>query len=78
MLFTTKTCPNCVSAKALLDAQEIRYRVVDAEDNADLSRKLGIMQAPTLVVSKGDSVELIQNVSSIRKYIAESKMAATK
>ena len=49
-LFTTKTCPNCRAAKAMLERAGIAYTVVDAEDNAELTISLGIKQAPTLVV----------------------------
>lgn len=75
LLFTTKTCPNCAAVKQLLTSQGIGFITIDAEENADLTKQYGIMQAPTLVVGKGDSAELIQNVSNIRKFIAESKNA---
>ena len=32
VLFTTKTCPNCKMAKSLLDKANIKYTVVDAEE----------------------------------------------
>ena len=68
-LFTTKTCPNCRMAKQFL--QNIEYETVDAEENAELAAKLGIMQAPTLVVVKDGIIQKITNASDIRKY-AES------
>lgn len=47
LLFTTKTCPNCRSAKALLDRAGIDYTVVDAEENPELAIRYNIRQAPT-------------------------------
>ncbi|HBE86885.1 MAG TPA: hypothetical protein DDW53_18230 [Lachnoclostridium sp.] len=47
------------------------YEVVDAEENAELATKFGIMQAPTLVVIKNDQIQKITNASDIRKF-AES------
>ena len=71
MLFTTKTCPNCKIADSLLKKANIAFNKVDAEDNAELSKKLGIRQAPTLVVKHGDEFETITNVSNIKKFIAQ-------
>ena len=51
MLFVTKTCPNCRIIKPLLDKAGIAYTVVDAEENAELSKTYGIRQAPTLVAN---------------------------
>ncbi|HOB26068.1 MAG TPA: ribonucleoside triphosphate reductase, partial [Bacilli bacterium] len=70
MLFTTKTCPNCARAKELLKESNIEYELIDAEENADLTTKLGIMQAPTLVTPEG---KLVSNVSNIIKYLNENK-----
>ena len=64
-LFTTKTCPNCPVAKANLDRAGIAYTVVDAEENAELSDKYGIRQAPTLVIIKDGQVEKYAGVSAI-------------
>ena len=71
MLFTTKTCPNCKIADSLLKKANIAFNKVDAEENAELSMKLGIRQAPTLVVKHGDEFETITNVSNIKKFIAQ-------
>lgn len=65
-LFTTKTCPNCAAAKEFLDG--IPYIVVDAEENAELADKYGVMQAPTLVVIENGSMRKYANASNIRKY----------
>ncbi len=68
-LFTTKTCPNCRLAKQFL--KNVDYEIVDADENAELTHKLGIMQAPTLVVVKDGLIQKITNASDIRKF-AES------
>jgi ribonucleoside-triphosphate reductase len=68
MLFTTKTCPNCVLAKNILDEAGIGYRVIDAEENAHITSQYRIMQAPTLIVSKGDEYERFINASNIQAF----------
>jgi len=68
-LFTTQTCPNCQIAKQYLS--DIEYTVVDAQENPELTAKYGVMQAPTLVVVKGDSFEKHVNASNIKKFAQE-------
>ena len=51
-LFTTKTCPNCKLVKEYL--KNVPYVTIDAEENMELARRYGVMQAPTLVVVNGD------------------------
>ncbi|MBE6573852.1 MAG: ribonucleoside triphosphate reductase [Ruminococcaceae bacterium] len=75
MLFTTKTCPNCKAAKTMLDKAGIAYDVVDAEENADMAKKFGIMQAPTLVVADSEKFEKITNLSNVKKFIEETVKA---
>ena len=75
MLFTTKTCPNCKTAKGYLDEAGIDYVVIDAEEQADLSNKYEIMQAPTLVVFDGEKYETIPNLSNIRRFILDTQEA---
>ena len=76
LLFTTKTCPNCKMIKDQLDRNHISYEVVDAEENPELTRKYGIMQAPTLVVVGNESQDQIYaNASNVIKYINESTRA---
>lgn len=66
-LFTTKTCPNCAMAKEILKGQE--YVVIDAEENEELTRQYGVMQAPTLVVVDGDHTKKYVNASNIQKFV---------
>ena len=68
-LFTTQTCPNCQIAKQYLS--DIEYTVVDAQEQPELTAKYGVMQAPTLVVVKGDSFEKHVNASNIKKFAQE-------
>lgn len=68
-LFTTKTCPNCAMAKEMLEGED--YVLIDAEENKDLTREYGVMQAPTLVVVEGDKVTRYANASNIQKYVEE-------
>ncbi len=70
MLFKTTTCPNCKIAGSLLDKAGVQYKTLDANENPDLVEKFGIMQAPTLVVSSGDSFEKILGVSDIKSWIS--------
>ena len=72
-LFGTKTCPNCPTAKSLLTKAKIKYEYIDAEENPDLAKEFDIKQAPTLVVIKNGEISHINNVSNIKKYIAEIK-----
>ncbi len=71
MLFVTKTCPNCRIAKAALDKAGLAYQVIDAEENMDLCRQYGIVQAPTLVSFTDGVATVVSNASQIRAF-AES------
>jgi ribonucleoside-triphosphate reductase len=73
MLFTTKTCANCDSAKKILDDSGVSYRVMDAAEHQDLVVKYGIMQAPTLVYSQGDNALKYAGFSSIMQYLKEAR-----
>ncbi len=72
LLFTTPTCPNCPLAKAALDRAGIAYTVVNANENADLARQLGIMTAPTLVARDGEHATTYAGVQAIKQFIAAS------
>ncbi len=70
-LFTTKTCPNCKIAKEILRGED--YQIIDAEENQELVKKYGIMQAPTLVVTDGKKAKKYVNASNIKKYVTTIK-----
>ena len=72
-LFTTKTCPNCRMAKEMLKGEAVQ--IIDAEENPELVKKYGIMQAPTLVVVDGTRAKKYVNASNIRKYVDTMKEA---
>ena len=69
ILFTRNGCPNCKTAKMLLDKKGFKYSVVNAEENKDLTLKLGVKKAPTLLVPNGNGYDAFDNASEIRKYI---------
>lgn len=48
LLFTTGSCPNCKTVKAMLDRKGIPYAIVDAEANPEEAAKLGIQSVPVL------------------------------
>ena len=72
-LFTTKSCPNCKLAKEYLKNEKVV--MIDAEENAELTKRYGVMQAPTLVVVDGENVKKYANASNIRKYAEQSSFA---
>ncbi|MBE5758059.1 MAG: ribonucleoside triphosphate reductase [Clostridiales bacterium] len=69
MLFYTKTCPNCKMVKMLLEKANIEYVAVDAEEEKDLTNKLNVKKAPTLLVPTKNGVEVFDNASDIKRYI---------
>ena len=72
LLFTTKTCPNCKMAGEVLKSSQIPFEIVDAEEHQELVQEYGIMQAPSLVVLRGDEFETHCNVSTIKKYAEQN------
>ena len=73
MLFGTSVCPNCKMAKEFLKKAKIDYEWVNAEENVELTKDLGVKQAPTLVIIKNNNVEKIANLSNIKKYTEEMR-----
>ena len=72
-LFATHTCPNCAQAEKLLREAGIAYEKIYAEENRDLARKYGILQAPTLVSEANGTVVKYRGVSDIIDFIANRK-----
>ena len=68
-LVTTKTCPNCKVAAAMLDQAGIRYTKVLAEERMDLVSKYDIKQAPTLLIEGAGCTEVYVGVPEIKSYI---------
>ncbi|HNX16594.1 MAG TPA: ribonucleoside triphosphate reductase [Bacilli bacterium] len=73
LLFATKTCPNCKMAKMLLDKDGIKYSVIDAEVERELSEQYNISKAPTLIVPNGNGYDVYENASNIKGYIESLK-----
>ena len=73
VLFARKQCPKCQTSKIMLDKAGIEYSVIDAEENKELTMKMGVTEAPTLVVPNGDVYEKFVNPSNIRGYIEAQK-----
>jgi len=73
LLFTTKTCPNCKMAKAMLDKAGIAYQPIDAEDEKDKTLAYGVKKAPTLLVPNGKGYDEYDNASKIKGYIESIK-----
>ena len=69
MLFATKTCPNCKMSKMMLDKAGVKYTVVDAEENKEVTVNFGVKKAPTLLVPTENGFERYENASNIKKYI---------
>ena len=67
-LFTTKTCPNCKTAQGHLREAGISFQIVDAAENRDLARKLGIMQAPTLLLVEQGRGTVLAGLTDIEAY----------
>ncbi|MDD2209369.1 MAG: ribonucleoside triphosphate reductase [Bacilli bacterium] len=73
LLFATKTCPNCKMAKMLLDKDQIKYTVIDAEEQRDLTEQYDITKAPTLIVPSEKGYDVYENASNIKGYIESLK-----
>ena len=71
LLFTTKTCPNCPTAKRALEEAGIKYEVVDATENKELVKEFKVMQAPTLVVIGDNGVEKYAGAPKVLEYVNE-------
>ena len=76
LLFTTKTCPNCRMAKTILDMAGVKYTVVDAEENVELTKKYGILKAPTLLVPNCGKYDRYDNASEINRYASSLRTRA--
>ena len=73
LLFTTRTCPNCRQAEALLQKAGVSYRKIVAEESPDLTTRYGVRQAPTLAWEAGGQAEKITGVGPIKKFIEDHR-----
>lgn len=70
ILFTTATCPNCKMAKMLFEKEGFDYVLVDANENPEMARNMGIKNAPTLLVPSANGYDVYDNLSKIRGFLA--------
>ena len=68
-LFATKTCPKCKIAAQLLDQKGISYEKLFVEDNVEVAKKLGLKQAPSLVIYNGDEATVIADLPAVKEFI---------
>ena len=67
LLLTTKTCPNCPTAKRLLQMKEVAYEEKDAMDNTTLVEKYNIKSVPCLIVDG----EVYSGMGEISSFLAK-------
>ncbi len=71
ILFVTRNSTNCRLAHAFLEG--FVYDTVDAEENVEQTGKYGILQAPTLVVIRGNDIMKYTNASAIKGFADSEK-----
>ena len=73
ILFATETCPNCKLAASWLEKAGIHYTKLFVSEHRDEAVRLGLKQAPTLVVTGDGESELFSGIANIKKYIDSVK-----
>ena len=73
ILFATETCPNCKLAASWLEKAGIPYTKLFVSEHKDEAVRLGLKQAPTLVVTGDGESELFSGIANIKKYIDSVK-----
>ena len=73
ILFATETCPNCKLAASWLEKAGIHYTKLFVSEHKDEAVRLGLKQAPTLVVTGDGESELFSGIANIKKYIDSVK-----
>lgn len=71
ILLTTPVCPNCKIVKAFLEShKQFVVKEMDATEGEgkSLSKKLRVLQAPTLVVYENDDTKVISGAPAILAY----------
>ena len=67
LLLTAKTCPNCPTAKRLLQMKEVVYEEKDAMENMTLIEKYNITSVPCLIVDD----EVYRGMGEISSFLAK-------
>ena len=52
--------------------------IIDSEQNPDMARQFGIMQAPTLVIVSDSIVQKFANASNIRRFVEQNHTSTVK
>ncbi len=73
LLFTTHTCPNCKVAVSLLDKNNIPYDVIYADDQPELAKEYGVLQAPTLITVRDGQREAFAGMPNIVRFAEGQK-----
>ncbi len=69
ILFMTPTCPNCSNAIGYLEKAGLAYETCMANENMDLARSYGVLQAPTLVLTDGVNHQNFAGAGAIKNYL---------
>ena len=72
LLFTTPTCPNCQTAKVLLDHAGIDYELIDASERPELAEEYDVVSAPSLIVGTKEGIKKLTSIPEIRAYCQQS------
>ena len=67
VLVATHTCPNCSAAKKMLEKAGIAYSVLyaDEAEGAAFAERMGIIQAPTLLLPADGGYHKYTNIAEI-------------
>ena len=71
LLFTTKSCPNCIQAKKVLNENKVSYKEIDAVENYTMTAKYHIMAAPCIVDMETETK--YKNLSEIIGFVESKK-----
>lgn len=67
-IISKRNCQNCKTLKQMLGENIMRVHIIDAEDNMDLCRQLGVKSVPVLVKDDNSIVyDLGDIVSELEK-----------
>mgnify|MGYP003302646851 CR=1 FL=1 len=64
-MFTRNGCPNCKTSKILLDKAGIKYQVINADEEKEITVKYGVKKAPTLLVPIDGKIVAFDNARAL-------------